>query len=188
MLGGWGRGGVYFFFVFFARVYKFIATPAPLLRDLRGLFVGEELFMSALTMLVATDFLASRVGAHFWVEMETGPKCLLTTLWPVLCKPLANGRMPKAALSFKASAHSVLALSLNEIGAPLFISLFLILVTLFGISFLRVERNFYQFEGRTQVGFQFTQSFVKFVFFLARRVILCCFFIFCFCCFRDIIF
>ena len=90
MLGGWGRGGVYFFFVFFARVYKFIATPAPLLRDLRGLFVGEELFMSALTMLVATDFLASRFGTHFWVEMETSLKCLLTALWPVLCKPFAN--------------------------------------------------------------------------------------------------
>ena len=114
------------------------------------------------------------------MEMETGPKCLLTSLWSVLCKSFANGRVPKAALSFKTSAHSVLALSLNKIRTPLFVSLILIFITLFGVSFLGVEGTFYHLEGRTQVGLQLAQSLVKFVFFLVGRVILFFLFILCF--------
>ena len=142
MLGGWGRGGVYFFFVFFARVYKFIAAPAPLIRNLRGLFVGEELFMSALAMFIAADFSAPRVGTHFLVQMETSLECLLAALRPVLCKPFANGRMPEAALPPKASAHSMFAFSFNEVWTPLFTGFIFTPTALLCISFLGVERNF----------------------------------------------
>ena len=98
--------------------------------------------MSALAMLVATDFTAFRIETQFLVEMGTSLECLLASVWPVLCKPFANGRVEETALSSETSAYSMFAFSLIEVRTPLFIGFLFILVILFCFCFLGVYCDF----------------------------------------------